>query len=224
MRRHGFQERHHDQWSVARRFIPWLGLTIGVLILLYLCAVKLPAQFYPALTQSDLKEIPAANDRIALQEARLQLQNNARGTLLQGLAATFFVVTAYLGWQQLQNSRRQLILERQGQITERFTKAAEQLGNDNTDVRMGGIYSLARIARDSSDPENREVVAQVLIAFIRGRSPWPPTRPGQYIAQADIESVPPLRARAADVQTALLMRNSVSALVPADLLSPEYVG
>ena len=46
-------------------------------------------------------------------------------------------------------------------------------------------------------------MAQVLIALIRGRSPWPPTRPGQYIAQVDIDSVPTLRSRAVDIQTAL---------------------
>lgn len=203
VRRHGFREHDRGWWAAARGIIPWVGLAIGVLILLYLCVIKLPAQLYPPLTQSDLNGIPNANDKVMLQEARLQLQNNARGTLLQGLAATFFVVTAYLGWQQLQNSRRQLLLERQGQITERFTKAAEQLGNNNTDVRLGGMYSLERIARDSSDLEYREIVAQVLIAFIRGRAPWPPVRPGQYIAQADIDRVPTLRSRAVDVQTAL---------------------
>ncbi|NEQ69782.1 MAG: hypothetical protein F6K21_30680 [Symploca sp. SIO2D2] len=37
----------------------------------------------------------------------------------------------------------------QGQITERFTKAIEQLGSDNISIRLGGIYALERIAKDS---------------------------------------------------------------------------
>jgi len=38
-------------------------------------------------------------------------------------------------------------LTEQGQITDRYTKAVEQLGSDKLDVRIGGIYALERIAR-----------------------------------------------------------------------------
>jgi hypothetical protein len=31
-------------------------------------------------------------------------------------------------------------LTQQGQITDRYTKAIEQLGSDKLDVRLGGIY------------------------------------------------------------------------------------
>jgi len=40
-------------------------------------------------------------------------------------------------------------LTEQGQVTDRYTKAIEQLGSDKLDVRIGGIYALERIARDS---------------------------------------------------------------------------
>ena len=33
-------------------------------------------------------------------------------------------------------------MEREGQITERFTRAIDQLGNEKLDVRLGGIYAL----------------------------------------------------------------------------------
>ena len=40
-------------------------------------------------------------------------------------------------------------IAQEGQITERFTRAVEHLGSDNLEIRLGGIYALERIARDS---------------------------------------------------------------------------
>ena len=45
--------------------------------------------------------------------------------------------------------RRTYELTEQGQVTDRYTKAIEQLGSDKLDVTIGGIYALERIARDS---------------------------------------------------------------------------
>jgi hypothetical protein len=56
----------------------------------------------------------------------------------------------------------------QGQITERYTKAVEQLGSDKLDVRLGGIYALERIAADSE--RDHPTVVEVLSAFVREHS------------------------------------------------------
>jgi hypothetical protein len=50
-------------------------------------------------------------------------------------------------------------------VTDRYTKAIEQLGSDRFDVRVGGIYALECIARDS--PRDHLAVLEVLAAFIR---------------------------------------------------------
>jgi hypothetical protein len=50
-------------------------------------------------------------------------------------------------------------------VTDRYTKAIEQLGSDRFDVRVGGIYALQCIARDS--PRDHLAVLEVLAAFIR---------------------------------------------------------
>jgi hypothetical protein len=97
--------------------------------------------------------------------------------------------------------RRTLEITLEGQITERFTLAIDQLGHAHLDVRLGGIYTLERIARDS--PADRATIGEVLTAFIRGHAPWPPSLPGQYLEAAPIDQVPKLQARAADVQTSL---------------------
>ena len=40
-------------------------------------------------------------------------------------------------------------LAEQGHLTDRYTKAIEQLGSATLDVRLGGIYALEQIATDS---------------------------------------------------------------------------
>ena len=73
--------------------------------------------------------------------------------------------------------RRTHELTEQGQVTDRYTKAIEQIGSDKLDVRIGGIYALERIARDSV--RDHPTVMEVLSAFIREHShkPWPEPDP-----------------------------------------------
>ena len=54
-------------------------------------------------------------------------------------------------------------------ITERFSKAVEQLANDKLEIRLGGIYSLERLAQDSSN--DRRTIMEVLTSFVREKSP-----------------------------------------------------
>jgi len=63
----------------------------------------------------------------------------------------------------------------QGQITERFTKAIEQLGSDNISIRLGGIYALESIAEYSKKGHWSEryhwTIMEVLSAFVRENAP-----------------------------------------------------
>jgi hypothetical protein len=59
-------------------------------------------------------------------------------------------------------SRRTFELTEQGQVTDRYTKAIEQLGSDKLDVRIGSIYALERVARDSA--RDHPTVMEVLTA------------------------------------------------------------
>jgi hypothetical protein len=76
------------------------------------------------------------------------------------------------------NTRKTTAMTLQGQVTDRYSKAIEQLGSHELDVRIGGIYALERIARDS--PRDHPTIMEVLAAFIRRHShePWPPAEPG----------------------------------------------
>lgn len=52
------------------------------------------------------------------------------------------------------------------QITERFTKAIEQLVSDNLSIRLGGIYALEKIAQDAPETYHWTIM-EILCAFIR---------------------------------------------------------
>ena len=110
--------------------------------------------------------------------------DNARGRLLTlgaGLVAVAALVFTALNFSLLRRNseqadqwqRRTHELTEQGQVTDRYTKAIEQLCSDKLDVRIGGIYALERIARDSA--RDHPAVMEVLAAFIRehSREPWP---------------------------------------------------
>ena len=53
-------------------------------------------------------------------------------------------------------------------MTDRYTKAVEQLGSGKLDVRIGGIYALEQVARDSD--RDHPTVMDVLSSFIRRHS------------------------------------------------------
>jgi hypothetical protein len=75
----------------------------------------------------------------------------------------------------LYSSVQSLNLSREGQITDRFTKAIDQLGaldgdgKPKLEIRLGGIYALERIARDSE--RDHGPIMEVLTAYVREHAP-----------------------------------------------------
>lgn len=144
----------------------------GFLVLVAACLFVLPAR----LVARDTK----ASDLTSEQRARAV--NSARTTLVQGLVGLTALIGIFIAWQQLQNDRQQsrterqqledqLILTRQGQVAERLTRAVEQLGADRLELRLGAIYELERIAKESNDRGARLVVIEVLTAYLREYEP-----------------------------------------------------
>ena len=129
-----------------------------------------------------------------LQEA---IQAGAQGTASSSATLTGAIVGAVVGLvgvligQVLQQRRHSQTLQEtqrrhsedlrqaeQGQITERFTRAIEQLGETNSngepklELRLGGIYALERIAKDSPE-RDYSTVMEVLTAYVRQNSSIP---------------------------------------------------
>jgi hypothetical protein len=99
------------------------------------------------------------------------IENAARGTIGQMLGGVAVISGLLFAWQQLGNTAETLRVSQEGQITERFTRAVDQLGNDDVTIRLGGIYALDRIAADSS--QDYVPAMQVLASYVRGASPQP---------------------------------------------------
>ena len=87
-------------------------------------------------------------------------------------------LTAGVAWRASVSTSRNQQLTFQGQLTDLYLKAVDQLGSKELDVRIGGIYALERVALDSA--REHPAVMEILTAFIRVHSheQWPPPDTG----------------------------------------------
>jgi hypothetical protein len=182
----------------ARPWITWALIAFAILVA-FAALIVVPIWLKPSLSKADLSAVPAGEERITLQQAQGQLQNNIRSTLLQGLAGVVVVAGAVATWRQVRISR-------EGQITDRLTHAIDQLGDDKVDVRVGGIYALERLAKDSA--ADRLAISEIMAVFIRTHAPWPAGHPSHTDPHPtpDVdETMRWLTDRAPDVRTAVLV-------------------
>ncbi len=135
-------------------------------------------------------------------------RNELIRTQLQALGLVAQVIGGLLVLGSLRVAWNTFIATREAQITERFTRAIDQIGatdaqgNNRREIRMGGIYALARIARDS--PKDYETILEILTAYIRENARVP-----------DHENGPPANEPSTrtptDIQTVL---NVLKQLIP----------
>ncbi len=134
--------------------------TLAALTLASLAAATLAVWLLPIwLTQ---------HPRPQAAEAVLQAQNEARRTTVALLAGAFAGVSIFYTARTYRLSQRTQELARDGVITDRYSKAVEQLGHASVEVRLGGIFALERLARDSVS--DAPTIAEVLSAFVRSRA------------------------------------------------------
>src|SRR5450759_880395 len=113
--------------------------------LVYLYAGLLAA----VLVVWSLPSLLTRHPRVADAAARHTAITNTR----TGLVATLAALGAGVG---LAYTARTYRLSREGHLTDRYTKAVEQLGSDKIEVRLGGIYALERLMHDS--PADRPTI------------------------------------------------------------------
>ncbi|MFI5915059.1 pentapeptide repeat-containing protein [Dactylosporangium sp. NPDC051541] len=105
------------------------------------------------------------------------------------LVAAGLIYTNDANRKQQRATQDQIRIAQDGQLTERFSKAVEQLGQEgpgNVGLRLGGIYALERLMADS--PRDEPTVIEVLCAFIRTHAA-PPA--GVEPAAAALPASPP---------------------------------
>ena len=191
------------RWAASQRGIRW---TLGGIAAVGLAPAAVRVVLVPAgdwLAHHDGGPAKGPLPRTARDTARGRVLTLGAGLLATG--ALLFTA-------------RRFVLSRDGQVTDRYTKALEQLGCEKLDVRIGGIHALERVARDS--PRDHPAVMEMLAAFIRERSheQWPPPHPG---GQARERSVRP------DVHAAITVvgrRLTERDIGPVDLARADLTG
>jgi uncharacterized protein YjbI with pentapeptide repeats len=192
------------RWQVIRGLIAVAAVVLAVVIV---WALLVPGTDW--LAHHDI-----GSSKGSLATAR----DAARGRLLTLGVGLFAAGTLIYTARSFTLSRRTFELTEQGQVTDRFTKAVEQLGSGKLDVRIGGIYALERIARDSA--KDHPAVMEVLTAFIRdhSREPWPVDKDG--VQDGEKKTRP-------DVQAAVTVvgrRDAKRDIGPIDLTSADLTG
>lgn len=153
--------------TLARRYLPLL-VVLGVLLLMF--GFWKGPQWYAA-----------SWDKLTDPKDIAKLESDTRTTMVQAVGGLVLLVGLVFTWRNLrlteQNSRQTLDLSRKGQINDRFIKAIEQLGavdqggKKKLEVRLGGIYALEQIAKDSPDDHHWPVM-EVLTAYVREHAAW----------------------------------------------------
>jgi len=154
MRRH-----EHLTWGTVVGVVIALALLTGLVIA---CVTAFPA----------LLVGPDAGVDTLSRLDRLKAENDVRMTLLQGLGGLLALGGVAFG---AAITLRQIRVNREANTIGLFTKAIEQLSDENISVRHGGVYALELLA--GLDRRYRGYIHALLTAFIRQRAPWPPDRP-----------------------------------------------
>jgi hypothetical protein len=148
--------REGMRWFL-RSGLRWVILALAIFAFLW---------FIPPLQGEYFSQKVPATERPALV-------NEYRRTWAQIIGGFGLLLGLYFTWRRVEISQDQ-------QVTERFTRAIDQLGatddktgNPRREVRLGGIYALERIARDSPK-RDYSTVMEVLTAYVRENTPQAP--------------------------------------------------
>jgi uncharacterized protein YjbI with pentapeptide repeats len=172
------------QQSPAPSWLLPLGLAVIALLAIFI-VWKLPQWQVAQVRSLEPKE-------------RFDRVNEARKTLATILGGIVLLAGFFGTWRNLQLTQESLRVSQEGQITDRFTKAIEQLGavdkdgKPKLDVRLGGIYALERIANDSE--RDHWPIMEVLCTYVREHAPvtlqdqgkQPPTN---HPVSADVQAI-----------------------------------
>lgn len=122
----------------------FLLAAIDAPLVIYLALYYLPGMLV------DIEGLTAAQASRALTDERRTLL-----AALAGIGAAATLIYTHLRHQ----------LDRDADATGRYTQAIEQIGSKDVSVRLGGIYALERLGRDS--PSDSSTIVEVLGAFVR---------------------------------------------------------
>lgn len=153
--------------NLSRKNISILGAVIFILVAAIVIIPKYQSAIYLSKVVPDLTSLEAKDRVAAIRDVELY-ENSARTTLAQIVGGLVILLGLYFTYLNSRIAQDNLRITEEGKLTDRFSKAVEMLGSEKLDVRLGGIYALERIARDSK--KDHWTVMEVLTAFVRENS------------------------------------------------------
>jgi uncharacterized protein YjbI with pentapeptide repeats len=132
-----------------------------VIVILLVLLLLMSLQYIPHYQVSQFN--------ITNQKDLADAENSYRATLAQIFGGVAIAIGIYYTWRRITIAENNLKVSQDGQITERFTRAIDQLGNEKIEIRLGGIYALERIA-DESDQDYWPIM-EILTAYVRNKLP-----------------------------------------------------
>ena len=98
-----------------------------------------------------------------------QITLDVQVTLVQILTGLLVLVGLYWTSRRVLAAEETVRVAEEGHITDRFTQAIGQLGDKEMAIRLGGIYALERIAKDSE--KDHGPIMEILTAYVREKAP-----------------------------------------------------
>jgi len=145
-----------------KKILPFLGIPLLIAAIVF--ALSLLLWFGPEKILTYDRNTFKATEPVSADQI-----NEYRKTLAQIIGGIVLLIGVYFTVRQIRATERTVLISQEGQITERFTRAVDQLGSDKLEVRLGGIYALERIAKDSK--KDHPQIMEILTAYVRERSP-----------------------------------------------------
>jgi uncharacterized protein YjbI with pentapeptide repeats len=180
--------------AFGRRIANVLVALASTLFFLFIASIVASLIWY-------LTPIFSVNDTLSITERKDLVQGLASvaQAAAVGIAGAVGLIGLFFTWRSLRQAResqeqtqentlKTLELSEQGQITERFTRAIDQLGATGDEqaprieIRLGGIYALERIVRDSPKRDYNTVM-EVLTAYVRENASQAATEAEQQAKQ-----------------------------------------
>jgi hypothetical protein len=183
-------------WARSEETRPTIRTAIGTTILVAVPAFLLVAvQMVPEwqVRRANVQPTVAKPEKPTTRADVAALQNEMRRTFIQVVGGVFAILALYFTYRRVK-------VAEQGHITDRCTKAIEQLGaltadgKPNIEVPLGAIYALERIAHDSA--RDHWTIMEVLTAYVRQNAPAPTEEPMEEENNAAMAKGPPTEIRA----------------------------
>lgn len=118
---------------------------------------------WAALQFKDVKQSPIASQQVMFLAAGIVIV-----LLLLIFSGGTAAVAAVAAWIALIRHFAQTDADRQRRISETYSRAVTQLASEKMEERLGGIYTLERISRESRD--DYWTIMETLTAFLRERA------------------------------------------------------